>query len=727
MSLRRIFSVALLAGGASVAFLSVPQAQEEYSQSQVSNSIDTSLRVGSNFDDVLTQDLQEIGYRLSPSFQNAPDPRVPDWREGTPYATKGMAYSDEDIKKAIKGGVDFILNEQNEDGSWDVVLTGASLLGETADDAVDAIIATSLAGLALRAHAGVDQERIHEALRKAVIFVADRVTRGKLPTRVWYACWRYAFGIKFIANEYRYVPESDESLRERLELVAARMRESLIKMQLIDHGKSFSEGDPLPASFGIRVAAPTMDDYTGGAKVESLEEGSRIADAQAGSLGKIQPGDRIFKIGKRLVENAFDFYTIEAEAVEDKAYEIYVRRDGVVGKARVFLKSTWPADLGVEVANTGDDSGVRVTAFRRGSAMKREGMQVGDVIDRIGTSPVTSKEGFEEAVSKLAVWKKAKVRAKRGKKSQYFNAELRPRPSVNLGFIENDEDKNDENGVEVLAFPENPRTGEIVSPAASAGLRESDFVTHINGIQVLGVDHFIDLKAKLPGYTPVTLKVLRGSDEVEITYTAGGSPMAGWLGIKFNEDYEKANPNEWAIIGEIVKGHGADSTKIRVGDRIVGIAGEGVPNLGMRFIDHPLSQIYGEIQVAQWLLRGVAAGDVLEIEVMPKADPNRDIVKYEVEATIAPTDEVLAEGGWAYYPKGVAPSFTTAATLLFFLDCEESMGKEIRLPKKSEKAAINAVKGMKAVDKKTRADVFVYDQRTDEDLVQGRKDPGALK
>jgi S1-C subfamily serine protease len=62
------------------------------------------------------------------------------------------------------------------------------------------------------------------------------------------------------------------------------------------------------------------------------------------------------------------------------------------------------------------------------------------------------------------------------------------------------------------------------SPAAKAGLKKDDVITHVNDVMVGELKGFIDTIKEAKSGETVKLKVLRDAKEVEIKATLGDSP-----------------------------------------------------------------------------------------------------------------------------------------------------------------------------------------------------------
>jgi hypothetical protein len=72
-------------------------------------------------------------------------------------------------------------------------------------------------------------------------------------------------------------------------------------------------------------------------------------------------------------------------------------------------------------------------------------------------------------------------------------------------------------------------------------------------------------------------------------------------------------------------------------------------------------------------------------------------------------EELTAEGGWNYYPRGLGTSFTTAACVIGLWEVEEVSG--IKFPATAMKAAAAAVGTTRVNDPNKKGETYVYDQR----------------
>lgn len=564
------------------------------------------------------------------------------WKPDDPLDLTGDMPSDEEVRGAIVRGVEFLLSNQKEDGSWDVVLTG-TLLSQTADQAVDAIAATSLAGYALRRHVDVDPARIEPALRKAADFIMDRVYRGKLPTKVWYANWRYTLGMKFLHAEY--MAHEDIDRRSELKAVTRRMIQAMMRIQLSNGEDKFLdrkrktrissryEDIAMPAKLGIVLAIPTDEDYRGGALVTKVIEGS-IA-ARSG----VKAGDRVVEAEGVRVENAVDYYLMEAGWVGKQRVKVKFKRDaGYYSKDVGLPLDDWPAYTGLQVEEAGGE-GVRIKGFLPGSPAKRAGAQVGDLIIKL-SKDVTSVEEFKAQERELEAGKKVRMKVIRGEKDkETIKFELSVAPNGNLGFGIEEEDKEGEAGVIVGQCPEG-------SPAYEAGIREGDRVTWVGYTPILSLDHFAEFFGNTPAGVPVEVKWTREGTEMKGTVIPLPMIEPGDPGmkphLKTQRDYFRPTK-----ISEVTKGGPADKAGIKKNDVITAINGR-----RLRFLyDYVI------------LMRNAAALDEVTFSVQ-RGSKTWDVT-LTLEKQKGNTGPKVEEGGWAYYPNmGEAPSFSTAAALM---------------------------------------------------------------
>jgi S1-C subfamily serine protease len=690
-------------------------------------------------------DREEIAKRQAEAQRNLHqkwDPDKPFEPDSAPMPADG------DVRTAITNGCNYLLRKQKEDGSWDVVMKG--LMAGTADQAVDAVTATALCGLALRPHANTDPERIEPAIRKGLDFVMRRILQGRLSTAVFYAIWRYTLGIKFLNQEYKFIkggatPDPDKL--DEITLVAKRMMQSLLNMQFAKGGGrtdisgkakkalKTSVKDAQSATLGMVLAPPTAEDYRGGALIIGIVPGSG-ADITNGP--KI--GDRVISLATNpitRVENSYDYYLAEVDFREGQAITVSYKRPAVNGGAPVKITQNfkipqkWPANIGVKIESAGD-RGVKVIGYTPASVARKADILVGDIITAIGNTklepdpkkPDEDKDWvkkFYDTEAKSKPRTAIAVTRERGGKSKKINLEskqVRPKPEATLGFDAVEEDPCSLDGVAVDSVYDG-------TEAKKLGMTKGGRVLAINGQTILGMDHFnaylqtlwadtmVKVKYLHPNFTAEyeedtekgikktgtdILNDLKNYEEKELEMRLGasvepGDPQVGW-------ELARLNGRPMLAVDEVVKG-GVSDGKLMKGDIIIAVNGE-----ESIFFAHTLFQ-----------MNQVAAEDICSFGVVRDGKE----IKVDVEfAKAKEADEITAEGGWNYYPRGLGTSFTTAATIIALHEVNETM--KLQFPPLKMKAAVNAIRDCLKLDSNSNENGFIYDQRK-----MDEKDPKQAK
>lgn len=570
------------------------------------------------------------------------------WKPDPPLNLSGPMPSDEEVRAAIVKGVNYVLDQQNENGSWDVELTG-TLLSQTADQAVDAIAATSLAGYALRRHIKVDPGRIEPAINKAALFVFDRVYRGKLPQNVWYANWRYTLGLKFLHQEY--INTTDEDYQGEIKAVCRRLVTGLLKLQLSNSEAPALErkrrtrissrfrDSAMPSQLGVVLAPPTDEEYRGGARVTGVLPGS------AAEKTGIKVGDRIVETEGLRVENALDYYMQETGFLGGQKINIKVKRDGGGDfKKDVQLAQIWPGYLGIKV-NPGFGGGPVIEGFLPFSPAK-EKLEIGDVIYEADGKEIKKIEDLREIERAIEPGDKVRLKVLRGEKQRKNSESIEAigAPEGWFGFGIEEEDKGDDNGVVVAGDP------HPSSPAGAAGLQEGDRVTWIGDTPILGLDHLYDFAGTVAAGRPYVVKWVRDGEEMQGEMAADPTPQP----FELTCDVDLNNRLQ-VFVTEVTKGGAAEKAGMKRNDIFAQINGVVTPTLF-------------EWRREYWKL---SAGQMVTF-VMLRG--NKEVeVTYELPKAVF-TEELDEEGGWAYYPEmGESPSFSTAAAVLALIDVDNDL------------------------------------------------------
>ncbi|KAA0213357.1 PDZ domain-containing protein [bacterium] len=611
------------------------------------------------------------------------------WKPQEPFDLSGPAPSDEVVRNAIISSVNYVLERQNANGSWDVELTG-SILSETADEAVDAVAITALCGIALRQHIKVDPARIQAALDKATDFIVGRVIRGKLSTKIYYAVWRYSWGLKYLTGEFQAT--KDPVRREELKSCARRMVQSLINMQLsnsemprMDRKRkakmsSRLKATAMPSEMGLIVKLPTDDDYRGGAEVTGLLPGS--AAEKAG----FKVGDRIVMAEGVKIENAFDYYMLATEWLGGQKIQFNFTRPGEKLLVKeVTLPPVWPGYMGIKVGN-GTGQGPTIEEFLKFSPSKKE-LKIGDAIIEINKMKIATLEDYRKAEATIMPGNKVRITFMRDGKKKTETVEATPAPEGTFGFGVEEEDKGDEGGVVLSQVPEG-------SPAEAAGMQKGDRLIQIDHQPILGLDHFIDYIGTLAGGKTVKCKLLRDGAVQEVECLLAPIALPG------DPQFDLIIDGQLRVVaGEVLKGGVAEKAGVKQGWIVTKVNGTPTPTL-REFLPF-------------WWSAGFAAGDEVTFTFMMQNGKEID-VKIEFQKPVY-KEEIIDVGGWNYYPMGVAASFCSAATLINLYNVQSVMG--LKIPKEVLASGANMLESLRHVDVangKTECYLYSGDAKTDD-------------
>jgi S1-C subfamily serine protease len=632
--------------------------------------------------------LDAGGAGSGPELIQARGPLPAGWKPDPPLDLSGPMPSDADVRAAITKGVNYILGLQKENGAWDVDLTG-TLLSETADEAVDAIAATSLAGIALRYHVKVDPARIEPALKRAADFVMDRVYRGKLPLKVWYANWRYTLGLKFLHMEFKATTDAER--KGEIAAVSRRMVQAMLKLQLSNSEATLLErkkkarlsarmkDTAMPSYLGVVLQPPTDTNYRGGAPV------LRVIPGSMAEKSGVAPGDKVVMAEGLRIENAVDYYLLESEWVGGQKVKVKFARPGGKDYERdVQLPQTWPGFLGVRLSQASD--GLVVEAFLRFSPSKGE-LELGDVITKIDGKDIKAIADFDAIEQTTPPGKKLRVEFLRAGKKKSASIGAVAAPEGWYGFAPAEEDKGDDNGVVV----------DAILPGGAAdrlGIKKGDRVTWIGDVPILGLDHYIDFSGTVPAGKNMVIKwvTAEGEEKSEMcppdVVVMPGDPQFG---------FARTNPFPFgpAVVENLKKGGVSDKAGVKDGDQIVTINGKPVQNLYACVM--MMRQIAAGDEIVLGLRRGNQNVEAKFIMQKPGDDPG--------------TGPGVEEGGWAYYPNmGESPSFSTAAALLALYNVQNDVDPRLKKNlKDSLKAAENLIASLRVPDPQNGgAETYVY-------------------
>ncbi len=609
------------------------------------------------------------------------------WKPQDPFDLSGPMPADAEVKKAIERGIEFLLDKQRADGAWDEQLTG-TMLSVVAAQALDAVSLTALCGLALRAHSGSDK-RIEGALDKAVSFIVAQVFRGKLPLKVYYANWRYTYGLQFLVGEY----PAATARKPEIKAAVRRMVNALLKMQLsngeanlLDKAKAAridanTQLRRVPGNLGLVLAVPSDGDYRGGALViEALAK-------SAAEIAGVKQGDRVIGCEGVHIENALDYYTLEQDFLRGQTVALKVQRAGKVLELQCTIEKTWPVYFGIEVGG-GKGPSTEIVQFLGLSPAEKAGLKIGDVITAIDDAPIATSAEFYGRLAVIKEDAKVKFSFTREGSAQTLNVDAVRAPEADLAIYLAEEDVALDEGILVGDSVVRPQPGPVVpGPGGAAlGMKPGDRVCKVNGIPVFATELFEGQCAAFPAGFPLLVEWQHQGVRKTGTLVPRARKLPGSLGVVLDIN----EPQDPPVVKALVPDGPAALAGIRPGDTIMDINGISVPT--HVFFARVMARFY--------------AGE----EVMVNVSRGRNIISGRIrlgKANAAFTD--VEEGGWSYYPDlGESMSFSTAAALLTLYDT--AAATQIVAPKAALQAAENLVDTLRVEDP-SRPGVFSYHYR----------------
>jgi len=607
-----------------------------------------------------------------------PKPFVPE----DPLDLTGPMPFDEEISGAVREAIDYIISEVKQDGSWDPKFSG-QIMSRTADQAVDAVVATAMCGLALRQNVHYDPQRLEPIIYKAADFVMDRISRGKLSTRVSYAVWRYNFGIKFLTAEYNAT--KDRARKIKLKEVTKKMMQSLIEMQyskesssggLVNRKRLFTDK---PAHLGIRAKIDSEGQDSLGANVLEVMKGS--AAAKAG----VKKGDSILSLNDIPVNSSYDYYDLVVRFRAGDQLELAVQRGDEVKKIKVKVAQIWPGNLGFD-STEGNKKGVVIIDLDPTGGARKAGMTLGDTILKIGKTKIKKLEDVAKSQKGLLSGEKVKIKyiPKGEKKSESITIVSGPIDPGTFGLNFVEEDKSGKDGAVVQRL-------DPGSTAGQAGIRKRDRIIALDNIAIKGRDHFYAVEAMMWGNKKVQVTYSRKGEVNTIEIASKPYNPTPALGINFGRSTN-------GTVGEVYKGTPAARGGIKVGDRIAAIDGKEIeaPNQNQKIIN---------------LVKNMRIGQVVTF----KMERKKEFVELDIELTTRTASTFYAArgsvGGWNYYAMGTSMTFVTGTVLITVLEARDTM--KLDIPKKVLESAYKLVSSLKSNPDKLNGNArgFGYDGR----------------
>jgi len=549
----------------------------------------------------------------------------------------------EQISHMVDDMVAQILRRQEPNGSWidhTYRLDGSMHKNHLAGGTVKIITNTSLMCLVLRRHHEFAPAAIDAAITRGIEYVLQCVNRGRLSQNVGDAPWRLAYALRFLAREYPHAEDARlrSAMRGTSEVLIKGLRGS---QQLTWAEKTSVVSMRKPGDFGIRLAHENpYESIVADCPEESVayRGGMRVGDVLV-SVNGIQ-------LGSPLNYDFMRFDWMAGEPVTCKA-----RRAGKEITLTVTPQASYPGTIGLQLADVAGGVVVRDLDFL--SDARRAGIEVGDLITRIDDTTIRTEADLKGLT--LLAGQGVEVRGMRD--GQPFRAqwECAPVPFSGMGATFAKVDKSSDPGTRIDGFLKG-------SCLAVAGLKKGDRVLSVDGISVLGVDQFEQLRRSIPGGKRVEVVYVDANGQRVTTMVTTSTLPNSWgykpyHGIQFDKRSAKA------VIGSVAVGSPAALTgELAPRSTIVAINGESTPNRAR----------------AQKLLDTAAAGTTVHMSV-EKGGVRKDVqfVTRRVSDSTWNADSKQMSGGWSYLKFSRTTTFMTADILVTLLGARQNMGLQV--------------------------------------------------
>ncbi|MBI4564821.1 MAG: PDZ domain-containing protein [Planctomycetes bacterium] len=268
---------------------------------------------------------------------------VPGFKARDPLTLEGRYAEAETLRAALAKGLTYVLEQQEEDGSWKFVTRGdKSQLRKdgdakkskgfvpTARDSTNPVIMTSLACMALRAHQEFAPVRIGAAVERGLAYLLKGVPTRYLK-KTNYGIWTWCFTLQFLVQEYRRCPNAERKaqIREVAQQLAdkvlqnqhkgeAKLRKTSVEEKPPQLRKPDSDLDQkrgetsrrsdqkLPSKGGYFGITPSDNDEVGKEGVLVYRVDRKSPAAKAG----VKRWDRIVQIGDVKIESVEHLYEV---------------------------------------------------------------------------------------------------------------------------------------------------------------------------------------------------------------------------------------------------------------------------------------------------------------------------------------------------------------------------------------------------------------------------------
>lgn len=224
-----------------------------------------------------------------------------------PLALEGRAATDGELREGLAPAIRRLLALQREDGSWAYDASSGDYLSGFVAVSFSPTCATSLCGMALRAHEPLAPEAIRAAVAKAARYVAAQAPRESRPQ---YGVWSWSFAIEFLAAEVRRA--ADPALKEELLEGLKKATRLLLREQHPGKAKrGMAAETELPGA--VDMSQGSFLGFVPLFRREKKKQGIAVIEVIGpGQEAGIRPGDRLLEIDGKPLRKVSDLAAIEA-------------------------------------------------------------------------------------------------------------------------------------------------------------------------------------------------------------------------------------------------------------------------------------------------------------------------------------------------------------------------------------------------------------------------------
>ena len=210
------------------------------------------------------------------------------------------------VEEAIVAGVEFLIQDQNPDGSWGSArqTKGLNIYAPVpgAHDAFRAAVTAMAVSAMIDSGLADDPGEAGQALHKGELYLLDSLPKvRRADATAIYNVWTHAYGIQALTDMY---PRAKGERREQIRELIAQQIDRLGRYASVDGGwgyYDFRVGTARPASSSISFTTATcLVALHEASKIEGIEVPGRMVEAAVASINRQRKSDHSYLYGEYL-------------------------------------------------------------------------------------------------------------------------------------------------------------------------------------------------------------------------------------------------------------------------------------------------------------------------------------------------------------------------------------------------------------------------------------------